>query len=87
MTLTGLVRAVAPRMSGMLDQARAGHDGTVVALRAPRVSFEALAFGPLDAAGVSLRVAPPLHGLGLLAAVPEAALDALAARPAAPGAP
>jgi len=67
--------------------ARSAHldDGTVVALRAPRVSFEALAFGPLEAASVSLRVAPPLHGLGLLAAVPEAALDALAARPAAPG--
>ncbi|MFM7148066.1 MAG: transcription-repair coupling factor, partial [Actinomycetales bacterium] len=34
MTLTGLVRAVAPRMSGMLDQARAGHDGTLVVPRA-----------------------------------------------------
>ena len=34
MTLTGLVRAVAPQMSGMLDQARAGHDGTVLAPRA-----------------------------------------------------
>jgi CxxC motif-containing protein (DUF1111 family) len=59
--------------------------GAVVALRAPQAAFEALAFGPLGAARVSLRVAPSLDGLGLLAAVPDAAIEALAARAAAPG--
>ncbi len=60
-------------------------DGTTVPLRAPRPQFEALAFGPLDDARVSLRRPLPLHGLGLLEAVPAAALESLAAVPAAPG--
>ena len=60
-------------------------DGTPVALRTPQPQFDGLAFGPLDDTRVSLRRAPPLHGLGLLQAVPEAALEALAAAPASPG--
>jgi len=55
--------------------------GEVVYLRAPRLSFRHLAFGPIaDDAMTSLRLAPPLWGLGLLEAVPEAALREVAAR-------
>jgi CxxC motif-containing protein (DUF1111 family) len=60
-------------------------DGTPVALRAPRAQLDGLAFGPLDGARVSLRRALPLHGVGLLEAVPGAVLESLAAVPAAPG--
>ena len=46
-------------------------DGESYRLRRPRISFEALAFGPLgERAGFSLRVAPQLVGLGLLEAAP-----------------
>ncbi|HEY7608634.1 MAG TPA: di-heme oxidoredictase family protein [Alphaproteobacteria bacterium] len=45
-------------------------DGDAYRLRRPRVTFEALAFGPLGADGAfSLRVAPQLVGMGLLEAV------------------
>jgi CxxC motif-containing protein (DUF1111 family) len=51
-------------------------DGTVVALRRPRVRFASLTLGDIGAdTHTSLRVAPPLIGLGLLAAVPLAALE------------
>jgi CxxC motif-containing protein (DUF1111 family) len=44
-------------------------------LRAPRLRFRKLAFGPLGPDTlVSARVAPPVFGLGLLEAVPEQAL-------------
>lgn len=48
-------------------------DGTVVTLRAPEYSVTDSAFGPL-APGVltSPRVAPPMIGLGLIEAIPEA---------------
>lgn len=59
-------------------------DGTPYRLRRPVVAFRDLAFGPLGAdIRVSLRIAPALAGLGLLEAVPEDALIALAARQAA----
>ena len=54
-------------------------DGSVVMLREPRLRFERLALGPVDAGTMtSLRVAPPLFGLGRLDAVPAQALEALA---------
>ncbi len=54
-------------------------DGTVITLRRPHLSFQHLAFGPMAAAvQTSVRVAPPMVGLGLLEAVPEADLLALA---------
>jgi CxxC motif-containing protein (DUF1111 family) len=54
-------------------------DGEVVALRKPRLRIENLAFGPLgEGAMTSLRIAQPLQGLGLLEAVPESALRAIA---------
>ena len=47
-------------------------DGEAYRLRRPRVTFEALAFGPLEKrAAFSLRVAPQLVGMGLLEAVRE----------------
>lgn len=53
-------------------------DGTVVTLRAPSYAAADLASGPLDpATRLSPRVAPPLIGLGLLAAVDDG--DILAA--------
>jgi CxxC motif-containing protein (DUF1111 family) len=48
-------------------------DGTAYSLLVPRYEFTDLAFGPLPAeAMISPRVAPPVFGLGLLEAVPEA---------------
>lgn len=53
-------------------------DGTPYTLLRPRITFADLAFGPLDGAMTSLRVAPSVIGLGLLEAVPAVALEALA---------
>ncbi|GLR09539.1 thiol oxidoreductase [Mixta theicola] len=54
-------------------------DGTIVELRHPQVTFHKLAWGPLDnAVMTSLRVASVLYGLGLLEAVPEAEIMAIA---------
>jgi CxxC motif-containing protein (DUF1111 family) len=56
-------------------------DGTAVAMRRPRVALEDLAYGPLEPeTPTSLRNAPPVYGLGLLEAVPEAEILALAAK-------
>jgi CxxC motif-containing protein (DUF1111 family) len=61
-------------------------DGDRVVLRAPRLRFTQLALGPIAREVLtSLRVAPPLHGVGLLEAVPESALEAAARRQAAYG--
>jgi CxxC motif-containing protein (DUF1111 family) len=49
-------------------------DGTPVSLRRPRVEFAELAYGSLDGVRFSPRVSPPVFGLGLLEAVPEATL-------------
>jgi CxxC motif-containing protein (DUF1111 family) len=56
-------------------------DGTEVRLRSPRLSIENPAFGPLPPDTMtSLRLAPPVFGLGLLEAVPEDDLLALVAK-------
>ncbi|MEQ8205391.1 MAG: di-heme oxidoredictase family protein [Woeseia sp.] len=48
-------------------------------LRRPTLHIDDLGYGPLhDAVMTSVRVAPPMIGLGLLAAIPEATLQALA---------
>lgn len=47
-------------------------DGTPYELRRPKITLRNLAFGPIDpAVRRSLRIAPQLTGLGLLAAVPD----------------
>lgn len=53
-------------------------DGTAYVLARPEVRFADLAYGPLDAHPVSARVAQATVGLGLLEAVPDAALAAMA---------
>ena len=54
-------------------------DGTPITLRCPDLSFQHLAFGPMAPDVLtSVRVAPPMFGLGLLEAVPEADILALA---------
>ena len=54
-------------------------DGERVALRKPSLRIENPAFGPLgEGAMTSMRIAQPLQGLGLLEAVPESALLAIA---------
>lgn len=54
-------------------------DGTSVALRVPHYDITELAYGDLsDNVLTSPRVAPPMIGLGLLEAIPEARLVALA---------
>ncbi|MGH8629251.1 MAG: di-heme oxidoredictase family protein, partial [Burkholderiales bacterium] len=55
-------------------------DGDTATLRAPSIEFTDLQFGPLDEdVQVSPRVAPAVFGLGLLEAVPEAQILAIAA--------
>jgi len=54
-------------------------DGEPYSLRDPTYTFDQLAYGPLAAdIQVSPRVAPAVFGLGLLEAIPEATLEALA---------
>lgn len=53
-------------------------DGTTYSLRHPVLAFHDLAFGAMDPEVMtSMRVAPPVYGLGLLEAIPEAAILAL----------
>lgn len=54
------------------------HDGGTVSLNAPTYTLKRLNHGELDpATSLSPRLAPPLHGVGRLAAVPETAILAL----------
>ncbi len=53
-------------------------DGTAYSLRRPAISFADLAYGSLDGVLTSARVAPQVIGMGLLEAVPDATLLALA---------
>lgn len=56
-------------------------DGEVITLREPNIQFAELHFGEIDETTMtSLRVAPQLVGLGLLEAVPDATLLAIAER-------
>ncbi len=56
-------------------------DGTRVELRSPAIRFAALWYGPIgDETIFSLRLAQPVFGLGLLEAVPDSAILALAGR-------
>jgi CxxC motif-containing protein (DUF1111 family) len=60
--------------------------GETVSLRQPRINFEELQFGELgEQTMMSLRVAPQLVGLGLLEAVPDETLLAIAERQAEQG--
>ncbi|MCK9815796.1 thiol oxidoreductase [Pseudomonas chlororaphis] len=55
-------------------------DGTLVELRKPRLQITQLGYGPMHPeTQFSARVAPPMIGLGLLEAIPEAAILANAA--------
>ncbi len=60
-------------------------DGETASLRQPRIEFDELAYGSLDGVLTSARVGPPVFGLGLLDAVDDATLEALAAEPQADG--
>jgi CxxC motif-containing protein (DUF1111 family) len=53
-------------------------DGTPYTLRKPHIQITKPAFGALPSVHTSFRVAPAVFGLGLLEAVPEATLRALA---------
>ncbi len=54
-------------------------DGETYSLRSPEVILTDLAYGPMpDDAVFELRMAPPVHGLGLLEAIPEETLLAWA---------
>lgn len=61
----------------MAPETLAGHE--TVSLRRPLVGFEKLGYGKPGQMQYSLRVAQPVYGLGLLEAVPEATLLAMAA--------
>ena len=57
-------------------------DGDPVSLRHPMLTLSELAYGPVgENLLTSLRVAPPIIGAGLLDAVPDSTLEALAATP------
>ncbi|SEQ58889.1 CxxC motif-containing protein, DUF1111 family [Solimonas aquatica] len=56
-------------------------DGQRLTLRRPRLRIVALAYGPLQGALTSLRVGPTLIGMGLLDAVSDETLHAMAAEP------
>ncbi len=61
-------------------------DGETVRLRKPTLRIENLAFGALpEGTMLSLRIAQPLHGLGLLEAVPEKILHDIARTQSAQG--
>lgn len=50
-------------------------DGATIELREPHIEFRELHYGPLGAGTLtSLRIAPPIFGLGLLELVPESAI-------------
>ncbi len=52
-------------------------DGASVTLRRPRVVLKQIGYGPLAASTrMSLRMAPPILGAGLLEAIPQSAIDA-----------
>jgi CxxC motif-containing protein (DUF1111 family)/uncharacterized iron-regulated protein len=54
-------------------------DGTSIELRKPVIRFSNLGYGPMsEEVLTSLRVAPAIHGSGLLAAIPEEAIVARA---------
>lgn len=60
------------------EEALAG--GETIRLRRPELVVRDLAYGPLETGTMtSVRLAPPVYGLGLLEAVPEEAILALAA--------
>jgi len=57
-------------------------DGTSISLRKPKLTYVDLGYGPIgDEARTSLRNAQPMFGLGLLEAVPDAAILARACSP------
>jgi len=61
-------------------------DGTLVELRQPRLNISQLGYGPMHPdTRFSARIAPPMIGLGLLEAIPEADLLANAAAQAKAG--
>ncbi len=53
-------------------------DGERVSLRVPALRIENAAFGDLDGTMTSLRIAPPVFGLGLLEAISEETIHAIA---------
>jgi CxxC motif-containing protein (DUF1111 family) len=62
------------------DEEYAYPDGVVYSLRSPSVDVQSLSFGPLAGGPSGIRLAPNLIGLGLLEAIPEAAIRANADR-------
>ncbi|MDE3010261.1 MAG: thiol oxidoreductase [Pseudomonadota bacterium] len=55
-------------------------DGSLCALRRPRLQLTELAYGPMRKVQTSARIAPAVYGTGLLDAVPDAELLTLARR-------
>ncbi|KAB2966427.1 di-heme oxidoredictase family protein [Zoogloea sp.] len=62
-----------------LESRRRLPDGSVVSLRRPRLSFRELGYGAIGQVRISPRVGQQVVGMGLLDAVPDATLEALAA--------
>lgn len=64
------------------------HDGSPYSLREPQYRFDRLGHGPMDpGAMMSPRLAPQIVGMGLLEAIPEQDIEALASSQAAAAGP
>ena len=76
------VRGVAPEGRVVVHWEESTHiypDGAVAALRRPRLELEDMAYGPLSSrTALTFRIAPAVRGVGLLEAVPDSRLTALA---------
>ena len=82
----GVVPAEADVRVRWRTETRTLADGETVEMRAPVLALERFAYGPLgEDVMLSLRLAPPLIGAGLLEAVPDETLEALARAPAGEG--
>ncbi|WP_165418493.1 di-heme oxidoredictase family protein [Dyella amyloliquefaciens] len=69
-----------------VEQSSAWLDGQTIRLRAPKLQVRALGYGPLaEGTMLSLRMAPSITAAGLLEAVPESALLAIAQEQLAQG--
>jgi len=74
MAVPGVLPEARVRLSYDSHRARFA-DGLEVELRRPRLRLDRLGYGPLHPdTRFSLRIAPPMIGLGLLEAIPEAAI-------------
>ena len=80
---THAIAGITPEVSAGIDWIASTAtlaDGTAVPLRRPAARVDRWHYGPPGDAVLGLRIAPPMIGLGLLEAIPQAALEEQARR-------